>query len=90
MNKSLGLGLGTAAALLLLIYIGLFIKLVSLGSATYSHDLGLAWLPIGHIDNSPNGFAVSNGPGSIVIPLVAGALVGSVHFASRRLRLAKA
>jgi hypothetical protein len=84
MNKSLRLALGTAAALLLLVYITLFLKLVSLGSANYSHDLGPAWLPIGHIDNSPGGFAVSNGPGSIVIPLLAGLIVGGVHYLAAR------
>jgi hypothetical protein len=86
MNKSLRLALTTAGVLLLLVYISLFVKLVTLGSTNYSHNLGPSFLPFGHIDNSRDGFSLASGPGSIAIPALAGMLVGAAHAIATRLR----
>ena len=80
MKPAVYTGLTVAGVLFLIVYIALFAKLVSLGSTAFSGDIGPAWLPIGHIENSAQGFTAENKIGSIVIPLAAGVIAGVCHY----------
>ena len=70
------MGVAVAAVTAMLVYVALVLKLMTLGSQPFSGDIGPAWLPFGHVEVSADGFSLENKLGSVVVPVLAGSVVG--------------